>query len=291
MVNPIEDRISSSLYKKIMACGLASLLFVAGLPTAAAAQSCQRWETAKFFETATVEQVRVCLSAGEDPNEQDTQGLTALHRAARDTSDPAVIDVLLEAGAKPRTYTTSGRLPSQFARRNKQIKGSSAYQRLRIATAKKTDWSRVQAVPHNTKTQVQLYLDAAPPESWRIKGRFDSATADSITLVIKDGQTRTFQKQAVRKVLVYRPFAKRWPGWVATGITAGILIGIVGPLDIKREMYLLIPIIGGVFFLPSGMGRIYEVPLEHRILPQADQQAGAQDNASGEKHEARRPSG
>ena len=57
-------------------------------------------------------------------------------------------------------------------------------------------------MPHNTKTQVQLYLDAAPPESWRIKGRFGSATADSITLVIKHGQTRTFPKQAVRKVLV-----------------------------------------------------------------------------------------
>ncbi len=69
----------------------------------------------------------------------------------------------------------------------------------------------MQAVPRDTKTVVRLYQDAAPRGNEKIKGRFESATADSITLVLKDGQTRTVQKQAVRKVLTYRPFGKR-PG-------------------------------------------------------------------------------
>ena len=171
----------------------------------------QGLKTAKFFEFATVEQVRACLSAGEDPNEPDRQGLTALHRAARETADPAVIEALLDAGANPRASSRAGRLPRYFARKNKKIKDSDADQRLRIVSAKKpkkADWSRVQAVSHHRKTKVRLYEDAAPRENRRIKGRFGSATADSITLVLKDGQTRTVQKQAVRKVLIPRPFKK-----------------------------------------------------------------------------------
>ena len=62
------------------------------------------------------------------------------------------------------------------------------------------DWSKVQAVPPQTKTEVQLYKDDAPQGSRKIKGRFDSATDGSITLKLKDGQSRTLQKQAVRKV-------------------------------------------------------------------------------------------
>ena len=160
----------SRLCRKITASGLAALLLVVGLPTPAAAQSCQGWNTAKFFETATVEQVRACLSAGEDPNEPDPQGLTALHRAARDTSDPAVIGVLLDAGTNPRVYSIAGRLPWDFAQKNKQIKGSDAHRRLMIMLAKKADWARVQAVPHNRKTVVWLFQDAAPRESRRDQG-------------------------------------------------------------------------------------------------------------------------
>ena len=77
------------------------------------------------------------------------------------------------------------------------------------------DWSRVQAVPPKTKIEVQLYKDEAPQGSRKVKGRFDSAATGSVTLTLKDGQTRTLEKQAVRKVLTRRPFSKRWPGWVA----------------------------------------------------------------------------
>ena len=270
------------LLKKVTAGGLAALLLVAGLPPAAVAESCTGWNTAKFFETATVEQVRACLSAGENSNKSDTQGITALHRAARDTADPAVIEALLDAGANPRAFSSAGRLPWQFARKNDKIKGSDAFQRLRVESAKKADWSRVQAVPHNTKTEVRLYQDAAPRENRRIRGRFDSATADSITLRLKDGQKRTFQKSAVRKVLTYRPFVKRWQGWIALGATSLFCLATVGPWDLVSGVYLIIPAASAAGFSVSGMGPIYD-------LPQGDKQPGNQDNASGKQEEPGSP--
>ena len=72
------------------------------------------------------------------------------------------------------------------------------------------DWSKVQAVPPGKPTTVLLYKDEAPRGSRKIKGLFDSATVETITLMLEDGQTRTLQKQSVRKVLTRRPFAKRW---------------------------------------------------------------------------------
>ena len=80
------------------------------------------------------------------------------------------------------------------------------------------DWSRVQVVPLQTKAEVQLYKDEAPQGSRKIQGHLHLATTDSITLALKDGQTRTLEKSAVRKVRTRRPFLKRWPGWVALGV-------------------------------------------------------------------------
>ncbi|MDE0434878.1 MAG: ankyrin repeat domain-containing protein [Bryobacterales bacterium] len=274
------------LLKKITATGLAFLLLAAGLPhtaAAAAAESCKDWNKKKFFKSATVEEVRACLSDGEDPNEPDTQGYTALHRAARDTADPAVIEALLEAGASPGVYSAAGRLPWFYARKNKKIKGSDAYQRLRLTLAKKPDWSRVQAVQPNTMTAVRLYRDVAPSEIWKVKGRFESATANSITLRLKDGRTQTLPKTAVRKVLTVRPFAKRWLGWVALGATF-LLLEAPGDLDRRSHLVITLPI-AAVFFNVSGKKGVYNVPPEHRILPQGDKQSGAQDNDSGKPEE------
>ena len=173
----MRNRYHGSLLKKATAAALACLLLVAGSPLpVAAAESCKDWNTAKFFETATVDEVRACLNAGENPNEKDTQGLTALHRAARDTTDPAVIDALLEAGANPRASSRAGRLPRYYARKNKKIQGSDAWQRLMIVSVKepkKADWSQVQAVPHHRKTKIRLYEDVTLQGNRKIKGRFN----------------------------------------------------------------------------------------------------------------------
>ena len=143
----------------------------------------------------------------------------------------------------------------------------------------RSDWSRVQAVEAGQRTWVQLYKGEVPEEDLTVKGRFESATAESITLVLPDGQTRTFEKQAVRKVLVSRPFANRVPGWAALGVTAGILETLSAVASTADGLYtarrkaqahviLTLPI-SFAFFYGSRMGGIYNVPPKHRAKTRA----------------------
>ena len=85
-----------------------------------------------------------------------------------------------------------------------------AYMRRAPARAQ---WSRVEAVPVGTRTDVALFEDEAPPDSRRITGRFRSATADSLTLALDDGMARTLVKSAVQMVHTRRPVWKRSAGW------------------------------------------------------------------------------
>ena len=121
----------------------------------------------------------------------------------------------------------------------------------------------MQVVPHNAKTEVTLYQDAAPQENRRIRGRFDSATTDTITLWLKDGQTRTFPKSDVRKVRIPRPFSKRWPGWIT--LAASVLAAELFRLwvqDLPASYAALnLGIAAGataVVFVNSEMGTIYK---------------------------------
>ena len=87
----------------------------------------------------------------------------------------------------------------------------------------KSDWSKVQAVARGTRTTVVLYKDQAPRGKRKTRGHFQSATVESIRLLLPDGQTSTFQKRAVRKVLVPRPLKKRYQGWLTLAVALVLL--------------------------------------------------------------------
>ena len=144
----------------------------------------------------------------------------------------------------------------------------------------RSDWSKVQAVEAGRPTVVLLYAEEAPAGSRKIKGRFESAAAGNITLVLPDGQTRAFERQAVRKVLVRRPFAQRWPGWAALGISSvlwGTFVVLMQDMPASAVAltgsFVVPPAVA--FFYGSRMGGIYNVPPKHRAKMQA---AGAGDS-------------
>lgn len=142
------------------------------------------------------------------------------------------------------------------------------------------DWSKVQAVAPDTKTEVQLYKEKSSQRSQKIKGRFFSATAGSVTLKLKNGQTETFQRKNVRKVLTRRPVAHRWPGWLALVTPIALVRATASPrgvaIDGTPAFYagLFLPAVP--FFIYPWMGGIYEVPPEHRDwFPQETNSSGA----------------
>ena len=61
---------------------------------------CVGWNTAEFLGTATVSDVTRCLAEGHAADEQDETGLTPLHMTAAWNGDPAVAELLIEAGAE-----------------------------------------------------------------------------------------------------------------------------------------------------------------------------------------------
>ena len=70
------------------------------------------WDTSlDFFGTTDVAGVERCLMAGADPNAQDGDGKTPLHRAAHWNENSAVIAALLKAGADPNARSGSGWTP------------------------------------------------------------------------------------------------------------------------------------------------------------------------------------
>ena len=84
-----------------------------GAGTPADPTACERWGTRSFFAVANAEAVATCLAAGADTRAivDGFRGFEPLHNAAASARDPAVIPLLLEAGAdlharnEPNGYT------------------------------------------------------------------------------------------------------------------------------------------------------------------------------------------
>ena len=145
-----------------------------------------------------------------------------------------------------------------------------------------SDWSRIEAVPVGTKTEVQLYDDEAPPDSRRVTGRFHAATADTLTLTLEDltatsSSTRTLVKSAVHSVSVRRPIRKRSLGWsILVAGTAILTLSFTSSGDLQLWGAGLF---GASYAAPASLigfflqrrQRIYEVPPEaSRLITPVD---------------------
>ncbi len=77
--------------------------------------------------------LEVLLDAGAEVNAQSKKGRPPLHTAVgyRYYSDiPAIVEMLLDAGADPKTKDGSGKTPWDLAQKNSALKGTNAYWRL-----------------------------------------------------------------------------------------------------------------------------------------------------------------
>ena len=130
----------------------------------------------------------------------------------------------------------------------------------------KSDWSRVQAVSPETKTEVQLSEDKVALEQ-ETQGRFLSATAASVTLELEGGRIHTFQKPDIEKVLTYRPVSERWAGW-ATLAVSSIIVAILLRGDTEGAPLVLLPFVAAptaiAFYGSASMKEVYRVPSNHR---------------------------
>lgn len=143
-----------------------------------------------------------------------------------------------------------------------------------------SDWSRVQSVVAGRGVRVSLYDDASPKGMRRINGRFISASPNQLMISIRDGSTRYFSIETVRRVEVRLPFKKRYGAWGITGLAMALTLGIVwffpdfspfgGDIQPRTRSVLqgtavaVIPA-GVVSFLALRYASIYNVPEKHRV--------------------------
>ena len=245
-----------------IATGLVLLLVVAGWPATAASNSELDWPRVQNIKPGTP--IMVVLHKDRGP--RGDRKVRGRFQSATDDS----LTLKME-------YGPTRTLPRSAVRKV-------------LVPKSKRDWSRVQAVAPGTPAAVFLYKDQAP--SWelrRIKGRFHSTTDDSLTLTLKDGQRRTFQKSAVRKVLVHRPIGKRYQGWIAAAVGVISWVSLMSWIgDPTRQAVAIFAgvLIGAptsIGFLTAKMGVIYNVPPQHRTQPPADQPSGAEGKVPGKQ--------
>ncbi len=145
------------------------------------------------------------------------------------------------------------------------------------APRSQSEWSSVEAVRVGTPIEVQLHEDEAPSDGGRIKGRFHSATADSLTLTLDDGQTRTLAQSAVHVVHARRPIQERHLGWIPFMAALLITTAMAGSADLTAYGLTVFVTSSAVPALLPGLllqrtKRIYEArpAPPARLIPQVD---------------------
>ena len=254
----LED--AMRIFRKTTAGGLVLLLVLAGWPAAAEGKIKLDWSKVQALTPGTG--IKVGLYKDQAPRgSRKIQG--RFHSATDDSITLTLKDgqtLTLQRSAVRKVHTRRG----------------DGWFPLGVIL-----WSRVQAVTPGTRTTVVLYKDQAPRGSRKIKGQFHSSTDDSITLTLKDGKTRTIQKPIVRKVLVYRPFKKRYLGWITAAVSSAVWLPLLlrpaADLTAWAIPVLAIPVIvlpTTIALLVTSKEKIYSVSPKHRTRPQGDKQSG-----------------
>lgn len=108
---------------------------------------------------------------------------------------------------------------------------------LQTAGRGRPGWSRLQAVAPGAEVEVRLYGEAEA-----IEGRFESVSAETLTLLLPDRSVRVLEGGAVHRVRVRRPLAERHWGWIAFGATAAAvsLLTSGSTLDLTNKAQLTV---------------------------------------------------
>lgn len=108
---------------------------------------------------------------------------------------------------------------------------------LQAADRGRPGWSRLQAVAPGAEIEVQMYGEAEA-----VEGRFESVSAETLTLLLPDRSVRVLEGGAVHRVRVRRPLAERHWGWIAFGATAAAvsLLTSGSTLDLTNKAQLTV---------------------------------------------------
>ena len=123
------------------------------------------------------------------------------------------------------------------------------------------DWTRIESLPPGIPTRVGLH--APDPGSGRkqITGLFESSGTSTITLMLRDGQSKTIEQSHVRKIVARRKVVKRYAGWITLGLTlSGTVAMGVGSDPLPPQIYA--PAIGSSFlgFWLNRWRQVYRAP-------------------------------
>ena len=136
------------------------------------------------------------------------------------------------------------------------------------------------AVAPGARIEVRSGDDAEQASGKVTNGVFRSADAGAVTLTLANGQVRTLERDAVRRVRVRRPFFERPAGWRAYLIIIGVMTGFlvwaeagdddIGISSLPLAALTMFPA-ALPFFAATPMGTIYEAqPQPPRLVMAVD---------------------
>ena len=98
------------------------------------------------------------------------------------------------------------------------------------------EWNRVQSIEPGRRVAVRLYPDAPQKGLRSVRGRFQSANLNSVTVLAASGSTVTVPQTSVRRVEVRRPLLNRPGAWALTAlITIPLNILAVLAQDVRED--------------------------------------------------------